>query len=304
MKVILIILFMFSILMSVCSIGVNVGIGQISNSIITDEKWLSYIKKYNITTDIKYFWRDINQLEKQFNELNYNTSAIIAIQNHELPLTIDQSLYIINLYKKFNFIKAFTVGNELDVILNPNDFDSKVIQSMNNLNVAMNKLNVSIPITTPLTMSIFGWEKMVLQNEWKEVFIKLLNFYKESNSYVMFNIYPYLSWLNHKNQYMLDYALTNMILDKINQIYKIIKFYGFDNIKLIIGETGWPTNGNDEANVKNAYKYWININNIPYDIYWFELIDEDLKPGFLEEKYYGLFTKDGKYKFSNIHQYT
>lgn len=282
------------------SLGINIGIGQISNSLLNDDIWLSWIKTNNITSDIKYFWRDTNQLDKQFITYNsmQNTSAIIAIQNHELPLSIEAGLSIVNSFQKYsNIIKAFTVGNELDSKLDPYQFNTNVINSIKNLNIAMNRQNVSISITTPLTMSILGWEEMTLQNEWEETLLNLLDFYNQTNSYVMFNIYPYLSWLYHKDLYTLDYALTDMFSDKINQIYKIFEFYGFHNLKLIIGETGWPTEGNDGATKNNAYLYWQTIYNLPYDIYWFELIDEDLKPGSNEEHYYGLFTKNGKIKF-------
>jgi exo-beta-1,3-glucanase (GH17 family) len=302
MKYILCIFFLYFKFIRIYSLGVNVGIGQISDIVINDDIWISYILKYNRTSDIKYFWRDINQLEKQRIAFPNHTSAIIAIQNNELPLTLDQSISIINLFKKYTFIKAITVGNEFDIKLNPNEFENTVLASMNILYDTMNKLDIQIPITTPLTMSLFGWEDMILQNEWEETFVNLLHFYNRTNSYLMFNIYPYLSWLNHKNLYTIEYVLSRMLSDKVNQIDKIKKEYGYDNVKLIVGETGWPTNGNEEANINNSYKYWKSIVNLPYDIYWFELLDEDLKPGSTEERYYGLFTKYGEYKFNGMYQ--
>jgi len=300
-------LFTFTIkIYNIYGLGINVATSQISDFVVNDDLWISWINKIQdtISPEIKYFWRDTTQLQKQYNAWKNKTSAIISIQNNELPLSMEQAFSILNIFNKYNhIIKAYTIGNELDSKLTPKEFKIKVWDSIQNLNHVMKEMNISIPITTPLSLSIFHWEEMILQNEWKETFLNLLQFYNETNSYIMFNIYPYLSWKNNKTKYTLQYSITTMFSDKIHKIEKILRSYHHYHLNLIIGETGWPTDDkleyNEGANVQNAYKYFNIIKDIKdYDIYWFELIDEGKKPGTDDEHYYGLFKTNGVYKFT------
>lgn len=88
-----------------------------------------------------------------------------------------------------------------------------------------------------------------------------------------------------------------------------------DNLSIIVGEIGWPTDGDMNANIQNARQFNQGlVNHVssgqgtplrpgPMDVYLFSLIDEDLKsiqPGNFE-RHWGVFYYDGtpKYQLSS-----
>ncbi|XP_015075178.1 glucan endo-1,3-beta-glucosidase 6-like isoform X2 [Solanum pennellii] len=86
---------------------------------------------------------------------------------------------------------------------------------------------------------------------------------------------------------------------------------GFPNMKIIVGEVGWPTDGDKHANIENAKRF--NQGLIQHalsgegtptrkgkiDVYLFSLIDENTKsiaPGNFE-RHWGIYEFDGKPKY-------
>ncbi|CEO58784.1 Putative 1,3-beta-glucanosyltransferase Bgt1 [Penicillium brasilianum] len=86
-----------------------------------------------------------------------------------------------------------------------------------------------------------------------------------------------------------------------------------DKIRVINGETGWPTDGGSDyeaalAGTKNAEKFWktgvCGMLAWGVDLFYFEAYDESWKPASvgdngkaMDEKHWGLFTADRKIKF-------
>jgi exo-beta-1,3-glucanase (GH17 family) len=83
-----------------------------------------------------------------------------------------------------------------------------------------------------------------------------------------------------------------------------LKKAGVPDLKIIVGEVGWPTDGDKNANPNNAKKFYDGFlkkmakkEGTPMrpgamDVYLFGLIDEDLKsilPGNFE-RHWGIFT--------------
>ncbi|XP_049359259.1 glucan endo-1,3-beta-glucosidase 6-like isoform X2 [Solanum verrucosum] len=86
---------------------------------------------------------------------------------------------------------------------------------------------------------------------------------------------------------------------------------GFPNMKIIVGEVGWPTDGNKHANIENAKRFnqglvqhALSGEGTParkgkIDVYLFSLIDENTKsiaPGNFE-RHWGIFEFDGQPKY-------
>lgn len=84
-----------------------------------------------------------------------------------------------------------------------------------------------------------------------------------------------------------------------------------DNLSIIVGEIGWPTDGDMNANIQYARQFNQGlVNHVsssqgtplrpgPMDVYLFSLIDEDLKsiqPGNFE-RHWGVFYYDGTPKY-------
>uniref|UniRef100_M8BG70 Glucan endo-1,3-beta-glucosidase 8 n=1 Tax=Aegilops tauschii TaxID=37682 RepID=M8BG70_AEGTA len=87
---------------------------------------------------------------------------------------------------------------------------------------------------------------------------------------------------------------------------------GVPGLKVIIGEVGWPTDGNKNANPKLARRFYdgllkklaknegTHLRQGKMDVYLFGLFDEDMKsiaPGNFE-RHWGILTYDGKPKFA------
>ncbi|VFQ63875.1 unnamed protein product [Cuscuta campestris] len=87
---------------------------------------------------------------------------------------------------------------------------------------------------------------------------------------------------------------------------------GFDNMPIIVGEIGWPTDGDKNATIEDAMKFNQGFVDhilsgkgtpmrpgVPINAYLFSLIDEDSKtiaPGNFE-RHWGIFSYDGKPKY-------
>ncbi|CAH9129880.1 unnamed protein product [Cuscuta epithymum] len=88
---------------------------------------------------------------------------------------------------------------------------------------------------------------------------------------------------------------------------------GFESMEIIVGEIGWPTDGNKNATSKNAEKFNQGFIDhvtsgkgtpmrpgLPINAYLFSLIDEDTKsiaPGNFE-RHWGIFSYDGRPKYN------
>lgn len=108
-----------------------------------------------------------------------------------------------------------------------------------------------------------------------------------------------------------EYVYTNVFDANFYTLVASLKRAGYPEVKIIVGEIGWPTDGDKDANIENAKKF--NQGLIQHvssgvgtpaqkgilDVYLFSLIDEDAKsidPGSFE-RHWGLFEFDGKPKY-------
>lgn len=91
-------------------------------------------------------------------------------------------------------------------------------------------------------------------------------------------------------------------------MHSALKSMGFENVEVVVAETGWPTSGDSNVvgpSVENAKTYNGNLiahlrsmvgtplrPGKPIDTYIFALFDENLKPGPSFERSFGLFKPD------------
>lgn len=100
-----------------------------------------------------------------------------------------------------------------------------------------------------------------------------------------------------------------MLYAQIDAVYSAMKAMGHTDIQVKVSETGWPSKGDENevgATPENAKLYNGNLlkrieqnqgtpgnPSVPVDIYVFALFNEDLKPGPVSERNYGLFYPNG-----------
>lgn len=109
------------------------------------------------------------------------------------------------------------------------------------------------------------------------------------SDFIMCNMYPAANVVHGGSQQAVD-AVGNFFLD-VQNAFKSIN----NNIVVMIGETGWPSEGdsfNGSPNtIKNMQDFWSGMNEWAsrngVRTYMFEAIDEPFKSGFTGEPHYG-----------------
>lgn len=159
--------------------------------------------------------------------------------------------------------------------------------------------------------------------------IPLLEFLQTTGSYLMLNVYPYFDYKQSNGAIPLDYALfrplaenqeaidsntllhyTNVFDAVVDAAYFAMLYLNYTNIPIVVTESGWPSKGDsfepnatlDNANTYNSnlIKHVLNNTGTPkhpgvaVSTYIYELYNEDLRPGLVSEKNWGLFNTDGR----------
>ncbi|XP_074338531.1 glucan endo-1,3-beta-glucosidase 8-like [Apium graveolens] len=161
----------------------------------------------------------------------------------------------------------------------------------------------------------------------RELMIDIIRYLHSSNAPFTVNIYPFFS-LYDDDHFPIDNAFfdgstslpirdgdhvyTNVFDANFDTLVWSLTKAGYPDMRIIVGEVGWPTDGNKNANKENARRF--NQGLIQHalsgkgtparkgliDVYLFSLIDENGKsidPGFFE-RHWGIFEFDGKPKYN------
>ncbi|KAJ8556547.1 hypothetical protein K7X08_035680 [Anisodus acutangulus] len=161
--------------------------------------------------------------------------------------------------------------------------------------------------------------------EIRDLAIQIVQYLDSNDAPFVVNIYPFLS-LYENNYFPLEYAFfngsnkpikdgdylySNVFDANFDTLAWSLKKAGFPDMKIIVGEVGWPTDGNKNANIENAKRFnqglirhALSGEGTParkgkIDVYLFSLIDENTKsiaPGSFE-RHWGIFEFDGKPKY-------
>ncbi|KAE9463282.1 hypothetical protein C3L33_04821, partial [Rhododendron williamsianum] len=156
----------------------------------------------------------------------------------------------------------------------------------------------------------------------------IINFLKNTNNPLLFNIYPYFSRILEPQNVPLPYALftategfpqddqnqyRNLFDALLDAAYSAVEKAGGPNVEIVVSESGWPSAGGNDASVENAGTYYGNlINHVKegsgtpkrpgkaIETYLFAMFDENEKHGVESEKHFGVFSpnKQPKYQLS------
>lgn len=230
---------------------------------------------------------------------------------------------------KFRYI---SVGNEVDPDTDASRYLGFVLPVMRNVHDAIvsARLQDQIKVSTATYSGLIGPNSSPpSQGSFKDNaqgFIKpIIEFLAQNNLPLLANIYPYISYAGNPQE-NLEYALfkpTNVIVGDGNLQYKnlfdalldvmytAVEKMGGSNIKIVVSESGWPSEGGRGASVENAQTYYKNLidhvgNGTPkkqgtIETFLFAMFDENNKDGAETEKHFGLFnptTQQPKYQLS------
>nr|GEX13311.1 glucan endo-1,3-beta-glucosidase 6-like [Tanacetum cinerariifolium] len=159
-----------------------------------------------------------------------------------------------------------------------------------------------------------------------DIMIQITKFLNDNGSPFTVNIYPFIS-LYLSPDFPVEYAFfdgkatpvtdggttyTNMFDANYDTAVWALQKNGFNNMGIIVGEIGWPSDGDKNANNEMAQKFMQGfMTHIsegkgtpmragPIDAYLFSLIDEDdksIQPGNFE-RHWGVFAYDGQPKYT------
>ncbi|XP_047981794.1 glucan endo-1,3-beta-glucosidase 3-like [Salvia hispanica] len=190
------------------------------------------------------------------------------------------------------------------------------------------RIKVSTPHSSSIILDPFPPSQAFFNRSWEPVMVPLLKFLQSTDSVLMLNVYPYYDYMKANGAISLDYALfrpllptkeavdLNTLLHYINVFDAVVDAayfatsnLNFTNIPIVVTESGWPSKGDSsepDATADNANTYNSNLirhilNNtgtpkhpgIAVSTYIYELYNEDLRPGPISEKNWGLFDGNG-----------
>ncbi|KAK3211785.1 hypothetical protein Dsin_016491 [Dipteronia sinensis] len=266
--------------------------------------------------------------------------VMVAIPNLQLANMADSlvnaedwvSENLLDFVDKVN-ISHVAVGNEPFLKSYNGTFVKHTFPALRNIQKALDKANLGkqIKATVPLNADVYESASSKpsdgnFRSDIKTLITQIVKFLKDNGAPFVVNIYPFLS-LYQDDNFPIEFAFfedgakpvddknyhyTNVLDANYDTLLWSLKKIGVDDMKIIIGEIGWPTDGNKHATTKDAQKFYdglfkrLNENkgtplrpSAKFDVYLFGLLDEDqksLEPGYFE-RHWGIFRLDGMPKF-------
>ncbi|XP_068464474.1 glucan endo-1,3-beta-glucosidase 8-like [Phaseolus vulgaris] len=231
-------------------------------------------------------------------------------------------------------IKYIAVGNEPFLKEYNGSYLQTTLPALKNIQIALNSwgFGSQIKVTVPFNADAYYSPDSNqvpsagdFRPEVRDQTIEIVQFLYANNAPFTVNIYPFLS-LYGNDHFPFDFAFfdgnnrplidgnsvyTNVFDANLDTLLWALEKSGFPDMDVIVGEVGWPTDGDKNANVQNAKRFNMGLlkhalsgNGTPkrkgiLDIYLFSLIDENAKsiaPGNFE-RHWGIFEFDGKPKY-------
>ncbi|CAN4075396.1 unnamed protein product [Withania somnifera] len=269
--------------------------------------------------------------------------VMVAIPNDQLSAMNDYDRakdWVRRNVTRYNFkggvdIKFVAVGNEPFLTSYNNSFINTTFPALQNIQNALNEagLGSSIKATVPLNADVYFSPDSNpvpsagrFREDINDLMTQIVQFMSQNSAPFTVNIYPFLS-LYANEHFPVDFAffdgVSNPIVDNgftytnvfdanFDTLVSALKAAGVGNMTILVGEVGWPTNGDKNANVNLAYRFYKGLlprlaanTGTPLrpeyiEVYLFGFIDEDGKsiaPGNFE-RHWGIFRYDGQPKFA------
>ncbi|KAK9155043.1 hypothetical protein Sjap_002523 [Stephania japonica] len=268
--------------------------------------------------------------------------VMVAIPNDQLQSINDYDRakkWVDRNVTRYNFhggvnVTYVAVGNEPFLTSYNNSFTNITFPALQNIQNALNEagLGNTVKATVPLNADVY--ESPIdnpvpsagrFRSDISDLMAQIVQFLNTNNAPFTVNIYPFLS-LYGNDDFPIDYAFfdgvnkpivdgdisyTNVFDANFDTLVSALKAVGFGNMPILVGEVGWPTDGDKNGNLLYAERFYTGLlkrlaanQGTPLrpgyiEVYLFGLIDEDAKsiaPGDFE-RHWGLFSYDGQPKY-------
>lgn len=268
--------------------------------------------------------------------------VMVAIPNNQLAVMNDYKRaqqWVKKNVTRYNFhggvnIKYVAVGNEPFLKSYNNSFLNITLPALQNIQNAINEagLGDTVKATVPLNADVYQSPEDnplpsagTFRPDISGLMTEMVQFLNKNSAPFTVNIYPFLS-LYGNDDFPFNYAFfdgvdapimdngiqyTNVFDANFDTLVSALKSVGFGDTPILVGEVGWPTEGDKNANAGNALRFYNGLlsrlaanKGTPrrpgfIEVYLFGLIDEDAKsiaPGNFE-RHWGIFRYDGQPKF-------
>ncbi|XP_072957302.1 glucan endo-1,3-beta-glucosidase 8-like [Typha angustifolia] len=296
--------------------------------------------KQNGIKKVKLFDADANTMNALAGS---GLEVMIAIPNNMLGLMIDYGTakkWVNRNVTRYNFdggvtIKYVAVGNEPFLSAYNGSFLNVTLPALQNIQNALNEAGVgdTIKATVPLNADVYNSPVNSpvpsagrFRTDISDLMTDIVQFLNHSGAPFTVNIYPFLSLYDNDN-FPLDYAFfdgtsnpvvdngiqyTNVFDANFDTLLSALKAVGLGNLQILVGEVGWPTDGDIHATTAYAQRFYNGLlkrlganqgtplrPNQYIEVYLFSLIDEDAKsiaPGNFE-RHWGVLKYDGQPKY-------
>lgn len=224
------------------------------------------------------------------------------------------------------------VGNEPFLQTYNGSFLKTTFPALQNVQSALIKAGLSsqVKVTIPLNADMYESSTGLpsggdFRADIHDLMLAIVKFLSDNGAPFTVNIYPFISLYTDSN-FPVEYAFFddnatplndggtsyyNMFDANYDTLVWALQKNGYGNLPIIVGEIGWPTDGDRNANLMYAQRFnqgfmshisggkGTPMRPVPVDAYLFSLIDEDSKsidPGNFE-RHWGIFTYDGLPKY-------
>ncbi|CAF2036560.1 unnamed protein product [Brassica napus] len=309
------------------SIGVNYG--TLANNLPPPRQVAEFLLHSTVINRIRLFNAD-PQILQAF--AHTGVAVTVTISNDQIPHLTNLSFaqrwisdHIQPHFPSTNIIRIL-VGNE--VISTANHLLIRnLVPAMQSLHTALvsASLHRRIQISTPHSLGILSHTTPPSSARFRQgydthVLKPLLSFLRTIASPFVVNPYPFFGY----SPETLDFALfrtnpglfdqdtklhyTNMFDAQLDSVYSAMERLGFSDVAIVVGEIGWPSKGDkDQIGVDVATAAEFNrkvmdrvnsgtgtplMPNRTFETYIFALFNENLKPGPVSERNFGLFRSD------------
>ncbi|KAF5188688.1 Glucan endo-1,3-beta-glucosidase protein [Thalictrum thalictroides] len=231
-------------------------------------------------------------------------------------------------------IRYVAVGNEPFLQTYNGTYFKTTLPALRNIQNALNDagLGNQVKAIVPFNADVYyspNWNPVPssgdFRPELRDLTIQIVEYLSENDSPFTVNIYPFLS-LYGDEHFPMEFAFfegtnkpikdgdaiyTNVFDANLDTLIWALQKAGYPEMKIMVGEVGWPTDGDKHANNEKAKKFnqglvqhvlsgkGTPLRSGEIDVYLFSLIDENSKsiaPGTFE-RHWGIFEYDGKPKY-------